>query len=1531
MPKSYRIRTQPNVDRNINVEISQDFDYLEILSLKLRQEDVYTRFCADYGVVVGRVIANGGFGIPNAKVSVFVPLEQIDENDPIISTLYPYRNLNVKNEDGFRYNLLPYTQTYGGHTPTGTFPTENDVLTRPEVLEVYEKYYKYTVKTNESGDFMIIGVPLGVQKVVMDLDLSDMGCFSLRPTDLVRMGLANEGQVSGPNFRSSVDLNSLPQIINSIKDVDVSSFWGQQDLCSIGITRVDFDLRDFGVDITPHSTFMGSIISNSDDTVLKRSCFVNGNAGNLCDLIVGPGQILAVRQTISTDEVGLPILEEYRLENGGNVIDDNGVWLVEMPMNLDFIVTNEFGEQIISNDPSIGIPTKGKYRFKIKWQNESGLQNTAQRANYLVPNVKEYSNVNNDYSYAFSVDWNEYGDTGTTLGKQMIQEAIDCGDKFYEFNYNKVYTVTSMIDRFKFGFFRNNFLSIKSIDDSECVTENNKFPVNDGVQRRPFSTIIIDILLLTVKSIGFALVLLIHGIFAALKIIFALINAVLFIINIFKTDDIEPIPSPKFTLPMLSYPECENCPCDETSNDPPQNEAELPADNTSLLSNLNDRSTFNDFEPYGDERDVNMRWILAGQQGKQSRVPVEPDGNNIKNFSNSVTLAHKINLLNQRERYFSEVNIIKTLVKNENPTTGVVELSDELQDNVIIMLCDPQTVSALRVGSLVTFNNVNNIFDPNISGASPNQFFTTSVTGETLNSDINLIESQVQNIQPNGSVVTKTLKILSQNDGKTYDFKSGVEYFQLITGGTIDNYFPLVDFNNVGAIKDFILDYTQQVTRRVSIGTTTENVVPRTQIPNVNNFEILFFVRGVDVYTPRQTVEYDLSKLFGKDWGNIKVTGNYFLNIPIQPNTGSGNWYQDYKSPESHNVLNNTNVSLFHPSYTFTPDSSQFSSFTTTQLTTYSSLDKSTSSFIPFSDMSPQKTLAVFTAPDGVSGDDSNNNFVGQGRVEGVSLLARDRSSNNDVELGVLYSPVYNVVNNTTTFRDSITINNNERIVFRSDRLPTSDVQEGVGRNSFLLMQNTRFAFYTLSDLGVAGVQKNYSLDSGFDSSGANNFTATTNSGLSNVIGSVACDGMVRLRAYRGQGTNLSVDFESNGNNRFGGADVQGGCYVLAKVPFVDFINGRDITLLYEWVSRYKFMYSACQGVFSQTFENNYVNGSLFMPAFETVAFFDLNNQVDRYSYCGRNGLGPIYFNSKTNNFYYKSSKYSDGEFRGQSALNVLNISFPGVNERNLWSPTTIMDLGPRDEFTKEICFSSEFEGYYVNTLKSSSYNSTGDLLESSILSRLINSSFLGRLFNTGLGSINSMFSRSGDRIDGDIAQMWSINSEYGITPYSVSNYTDKQIYFGNDDKATFGVFFESDRRARQLLTPGKTTYTQFGYPKTQEVPYYQWRYEDNKDNNLFGSDKNNWSTGELNNPNTTFGKIKYQNMDFDNSPYFKFSDDENLGYIYNENSNTQLPPKMSRINGPQFNVGMPYHFYFGLKRGKSALNRFYSKYILEE
>lgn len=98
-----RIRTTPdNKDKFVKVKLDQEFDFVEILSLKITQEEVYRNFCADYGVVVGRVFINNGFGIPNARVSIFIPIDDIDKNDPILKGLYPYELVTDKDIDGKR-------------------------------------------------------------------------------------------------------------------------------------------------------------------------------------------------------------------------------------------------------------------------------------------------------------------------------------------------------------------------------------------------------------------------------------------------------------------------------------------------------------------------------------------------------------------------------------------------------------------------------------------------------------------------------------------------------------------------------------------------------------------------------------------------------------------------------------------------------------------------------------------------------------------------------------------------------------------------------------------------------------------------------------------------------------------------------------------------------------------------------------------------------------------------------------------------------------------------------------------------------------------------------------------------------------------------------------------------------------------------------------------------------------------------------------------------------------------------------------
>ena len=1619
MTKSYRIRTQPGIDKNIRLNVNQDFDFLEILSLKLKAEDVYTRFCADYGVVAGRVIVNGGFGVPNVTLSIFVPLDSVDENDIVISTLYPYKTPQGKNEDGYRYNLLPYIQEYGGHTPTGTFPSRNDVLSRTEVLEVYEKYYKYTVKTNESGDFMIIGVPLGIQTIVMDLDLSNIGTFSLRPADLIREGLATAEQFDGDKFKSSTDLASLPQIINSQKDIDVTSFWGEEDLCNIGITRVDFDLRDLGINIKPHVIFMGSIFSTTEEDFLKTNCKPKKDTGNLCDLVSAPGSILAIRQTIDYDVDGRPVLEQYILPEGGKIIDDSGTWLTEVPMNLNYVYTNEFGEQVLSNDPAIGIPTKAKYRFRIQYQNESGMESSIMRGDYLVPNIKEWgwslSNENEPTdsdaqmkSYAFSLDWNDYGDTGTTIGVSMINEAINGSDRFYEFNYNKVYTVSSFLDRWKWGTNRYRHLGIKEITNRSCATTTNRFPVNDGV--RNFNTIffLFNIIISILTPAFISIMIILHVLALLYPVIRVIIDFFIKLINLFydflcnissikiagwkpferwgkycDKPDIPPLskenPFKRISIPMMSYPDCEACSCEDEqlpeddSNSFTQSYAKsVSALNTSLLANSNSVDSFGNYEEYNTDGSVAQgltnaaREIFAGYQFKNNgtsfeklvKIPYgDPGTPFIRTIGQDVNLSQSLNIINLRNRYFSYENIIKTTVKNYTPNTTTEEPSQPFTDNVLILLCDTGTLAYLTTGKLVTFYNPQSVNDPNLTGlTTANQFNTNSITGTCSVNTSSLVTKTITYIKPDGNLGTSNLKLKILEGQKDYKFTAGIEYFQVITGATMSEFSGLINGSN-GIIKKYIIDKTQKWDYVVD--DPLNNRISRfinafDNLQNSLNLNLVILNKGVDPYTEKQRIEYDLSKLFGFNFGlGPKVIGDYHINIPIQPNTGSGAWYNDYKTPESHNVTNNTNTSLFHKSYSFTIDTTQFSSFTSNNIYYYNSTDKSKASFKAYSDDPDDLKLSRF-ATNGVSTSADNvmkllkTPSTSQNNVEGGSLFGSLGSAyvysnpqyltDNIYKYARAFSPAYH------TTSGNLTMTNNNRLVLRTDRLPTSDGLEIRGNNSFSLHLNDNFAIYTITDQGQAVVVP-VTVVGSTDSTG--NAADAAGGASDALLQTLTCENMTVLDCYQGSGTNFSVvdPCEANEDNK----RMKGGCYLFVQPPFILTIP-KDIKYFGEWKARFRMMFGACQGIFGHVFQNNWVNGSLYMFAFKKQTLYTITGQPKKYKFCGsqdstlRPGQGPIFYTrGVTNSMFYRSTPYDSTNFIGQKPRKKDAIThawessgYDGTNVRNLFSPTTIMDLGPRDEFTKEISSDPQFLGYNVNTLKTTSFNDTSDLLQLFILSRLVSTGFLAQMLSLGDASINRMFSRTDDRMDGDAVQMFSINSEYNVEGFDDDEYNDNDIFVGQDSNgdALFGVFFRSSSDGRKKVSPGLETFTTtlsnyYGFPNSQVVPMYQWKNNDTS--SIFGKDTNDWETDIS---GGGFYKTKYQALSFDHTPitpYFNSTNTGKRGFIYNENSSGIGTATFPQGQASTFIVGAPYHFYFGLEKGKSALNRYITKYIMNQ
>jgi len=529
MIQKHRIHTDIGRDQRVTVELKQDFDLMEILSLKFTQRDVYSGgICSDYGVVVGRVSVNNGFGVPNARVSIFIPLSSVDENDPIISQLYPYKEISDVPEDGYRYNLLPLRKQHSGHNPTGKFFDQEEIVTREEYLEVFEKYYKFTVKTNDAGDFMIWGVPLGQQIIHCDVDLSDIGCQSLIPYDLMYEGISEEKFLNTYTYKSSNNLDELPQIVTFNRTIEVYPFWGIEELCEIGITRTDFDLREKGVRIQPYALLMGGTFTDSGSDALRPNCNVDNQMGEKCRLTTTKGDIEAIRfsgdyekNEDNSPNILKPILQRVEIDS---VIDDNGTFFFRVPMNLKYLTTDEFGNLVESKNPNIGIPTQGNYRFRFSLGEDTGEKNTF-TGKFLVPNVREYHNNDvtelgaygtiDSKSYSFSTNISDYpadaipeilgiSDDAISEGKTNIPQ-----DYFYQFRYNRVYSVSQFINKYyksssierAFNFLvkdkRESFIGIKEIWPSEsqdCSGTNNFFPINDAVRNHRFNFFILTIL-----------------------------------------------------------------------------------------------------------------------------------------------------------------------------------------------------------------------------------------------------------------------------------------------------------------------------------------------------------------------------------------------------------------------------------------------------------------------------------------------------------------------------------------------------------------------------------------------------------------------------------------------------------------------------------------------------------------------------------------------------------------------------------------------------------------------------------------------------------------------------------------------------------------------------------------------------------------------------------------------------------------------------------------------------------------------------
>ncbi len=442
--ENLRIKTDIGLnDVFLKVKLEQNFENLEILSLKIEQDRIYQTFCSDYGVVCGRVITNDGFGIPNVKISAFIPISEEDESRDEIREIYPFKTPFDKNEiTKVRYNLLPENKQKPIHEPVGTFPVINKIITNENYIEVYEKYYKFTTRTNNAGDYMLFGVPTGLQTIHMDVDVSDIENLSLNPETFIGNGFPEEffDKLNGIlKFKVSTNLDELPQIVTQNISVNVQSFWGDSDNCEIGITRQDFDITS-QLSLNPVAIIFGQALSNkyprsqytteggnrSNNNKCNTSppdcsggCY-DDNQEPYCGGKFGYRSDLKVPVSVSVD-----IYDENNNFFRTDTFEDGKI-ILSLPMTTERYITDEQGNPIFSQDQTKGIPTKSKYWFNFYINKLVGLNDKTslvtnqtnngfvRTANYIPGNVVPQTV---DLEYDIFNRQIQFYSIGTTFGR----------------------------------------------------------------------------------------------------------------------------------------------------------------------------------------------------------------------------------------------------------------------------------------------------------------------------------------------------------------------------------------------------------------------------------------------------------------------------------------------------------------------------------------------------------------------------------------------------------------------------------------------------------------------------------------------------------------------------------------------------------------------------------------------------------------------------------------------------------------------------------------------------------------------------------------------------------------------------------------------------------------------------------------------------------------------------------------------------------------------------------------------------------
>jgi len=252
------------------------------------------------------------------------------------------------------------------------------------------------------------------------------------------------------------------------------------------------------------------------------------------------------------------------------------------------------------------------------------------------------------------------------------------------------------------------------------------------------------------------------------------------------------------------------------------------------------------------------------------------------------------------------------------------------------------------------------------------------------------------------------------------------------------------------------------------------------------------------------------------------------------------------------------------------------------------------------------------------------------------------------------------------------TMSNRFNQVMRTDRLPSStDLQTDTNGNGYLLHQNGGFAMF------IINIDCTFEQEGGGQLVSPESIPLTTDldfdilggvgSPIANVAASLTnCSEAVDLNSYYNVtdpvtgNENPAIQPGGNGysSEPATGADwlwfVRGtGCYNIVSKPLRSLFShpvpdnsGKeysDIFTVVEWIQRLKLTFSLCADVYSHTFSNNWINGTLYAFPFQNATIFNSQNQPTR-TFC----RDTIYFHDPLNTYYYRSSPWNGTDFIGR-------------------------------------------------------------------------------------------------------------------------------------------------------------------------------------------------------------------------------------------------------------------------------------------